>query len=469
MSHSDPTLSLCLIAKNESAMIRECLSSVASVVDQVIVVDTGSSDDTVAIAQSMGAEVHFFEWCDDFSAARNEALKHVRSDWVLVLDCDERLTSWAPEAIRAAIKTPKADAFVMPLRDSCDLAAHPDDVVRGGAALREAIWLLRLFRFTPDLTWEGRVHEHVNGWLERRKGRVGSLDAPIAHYGAVPTYRTERGNSDRNLSLLFEELSQDPTRWFARTYLVEELLERNDPRAFQHAEMLGQFLRLRLIPSVQQGRAQHGIVKALSAVGVALSRKARFAEVVQLMSLAQSAGIQHPNLDFLIGLARENQAHGDFDSDTQSLEQAKESYLRVLGGEEAVWLDALIGGIRSWNGLCRLSTVLMQLGHLEDALEGFELAGSQRNDAPTEIALGRCETLIRLRRFEEALSGLHPLMEADPQSADVAILVAEACEGLGDKAASDDFWRLAEQTVRLNLKGLHRLQRLNQQLASQAS
>ena len=97
------------------------------------------------------------------------------------------------------------------------------------------------------------------------------------------------------------------------------------------------------------------------------------------------------------------------------------------------------------------------------------MAGSQRNDEPTEIALGRCETLIRLRRFEEALSGLHPLMEADPQSADVAILVAEACDGLGDKAASDDFWRLAEQTVRLNLKGLHRLQRLNQQLASQAS
>ena len=72
MSHSDPTLSLCLIAKNESAMIRECLSSVASVVDQVIVVDTGSTDDTVAIAQSMGAEVHFFEWCDD--AAKNKQL-----------------------------------------------------------------------------------------------------------------------------------------------------------------------------------------------------------------------------------------------------------------------------------------------------------------------------------------------------------------------------------------------------------
>ncbi len=88
-----PRLTICLITKNEERFLDQCLKSIRSVAWQIIVVDTGSTDRTVAIARQHGAEVCSFEWVDDFSAARNAALEHARGDWVLVLDADEELAA----------------------------------------------------------------------------------------------------------------------------------------------------------------------------------------------------------------------------------------------------------------------------------------------------------------------------------------------------------------------------------------
>ena len=464
-----PTVALCLIARDEEAMIEGCLASARPAVDQLIVIDTGSHDRTAAMAAAAGAEVHHFAWTGDFSAARNEALRHVRCDWVLVLDCDERLSSQAPAAIHAGIQSSRAEAYVLPLTDSSDLDASADEVVSGSRALREPVWLLRLFRYSPDLRWEGRVHEHVNRWLSARGGRVAALDAPIAHYGAVPSYRDQRGNSERNLALLRQQVQEDPGHWFAQTYLLEELMVRGDLQLIPHAEALRDRLHGQLFPVLAQGRSQHGVVKALTAVGVAFLRLGRFDEVEELIAAAKSAGVDHPNVDYLEGVAHENRAHGDHGSDRQRLELAKASYLRVFGAKEQIWLDPLIGGIRSWNGLFRLSTVFLQLGHAEDALEGFELALQHDSPASPDAEIGRCEALIRLNRFEEAIIALKPLMRESPQSADLAILVAETLEGLGQGSAAAEFWGLARQMASVNLKGLHRLQRLNTKLSELAS
>ena len=83
------TLSLCMITKNEEQFLADCLNSVKNIVDEIILVDTGSSDKTVEIAKSFEAKIHFFEWCDDFAAARNESLKYATKEWILILDADE--------------------------------------------------------------------------------------------------------------------------------------------------------------------------------------------------------------------------------------------------------------------------------------------------------------------------------------------------------------------------------------------
>jgi len=78
-------ISLAMIVKNEEATLAHCLESVKPLVDEMVIVDTGSTDKTIEIAGSFGAKIYHFDWCDDFSAARNESLKHCTGDWVLIL------------------------------------------------------------------------------------------------------------------------------------------------------------------------------------------------------------------------------------------------------------------------------------------------------------------------------------------------------------------------------------------------
>jgi glycosyltransferase involved in cell wall biosynthesis len=85
-------VSLCLIAKNEEANLPACLPSVAGLVEEMIVVDTGSTDRTKEVAAQLGARVFDFTWVDSFAAARNESLRHATGDWILWLDGDELFT-----------------------------------------------------------------------------------------------------------------------------------------------------------------------------------------------------------------------------------------------------------------------------------------------------------------------------------------------------------------------------------------
>ena len=98
-------LTFCIIVKNEEKNLPRCLASVKNVVDEIVVLDTGSTDRTPEIAQEFGAKVHYFEWCNDFAAARNESLKYVTGDWVLVLDADEYLSPKIAPHIRQAIQS----------------------------------------------------------------------------------------------------------------------------------------------------------------------------------------------------------------------------------------------------------------------------------------------------------------------------------------------------------------------------
>ena len=82
-------ISTCLIVKNESENIGRCLDSIKNISDEIIVVDTGSTDDTVEIAKSFGARVYFYGWDNNFSNARNHALDKATGDWIIFLDADE--------------------------------------------------------------------------------------------------------------------------------------------------------------------------------------------------------------------------------------------------------------------------------------------------------------------------------------------------------------------------------------------
>ena len=104
-----------MIVKNEEHFLPNCLASVIGVVDEIVVLDTGSTDRTCEIAISAGARLEHFEWCDDFAAARNAAVSYATGDWVLVLDADEVLVKGAGGAMRAALNHPGIYCGMLPM------------------------------------------------------------------------------------------------------------------------------------------------------------------------------------------------------------------------------------------------------------------------------------------------------------------------------------------------------------------
>ncbi|TAF02174.1 MAG: glycosyltransferase [Nostocales cyanobacterium] len=142
-------LSLCMIVKNEEAALPRCLGSVQNVVDEIVVLDTGSTDKTPDIAQQFGAKVHYFQWCNDFSVARNEALKYVTGDWVLVLDADEIITPEIAPQLREAINID--DYLLINLvRQEVGATQSPYSLVS------------RLFRNHQDIRFERPYHALVD-------------------------------------------------------------------------------------------------------------------------------------------------------------------------------------------------------------------------------------------------------------------------------------------------------------------
>ncbi|AFY37497.1 glycosyl transferase family 2 [[Leptolyngbya] sp. PCC 7376] len=142
-------LSLCMIVKNEADILAECLRSVQDVVSEIVILDTGSTDDTVAIAESFGAVIGHYEWSNDFAAARNEALKLVTKEWVLVLDADEKLNEKAIEDIEKAITEPDTLAVNL-VRYEIGAAQSPYSLVS------------RLFRMHPAIKFERPYHAMID-------------------------------------------------------------------------------------------------------------------------------------------------------------------------------------------------------------------------------------------------------------------------------------------------------------------
>jgi tetratricopeptide (TPR) repeat protein len=169
-------LSLCMIVKNEQASLPQTLNSVKAIVDEMIVLDTGSTDRTVEVAKEHGAEVYHFQWCDDFAMARNEALKYVRGKWVLVLDADEVLTPEILPQIKEAIKNDRYLVINL-IRYEVGATQCPYSLVS------------RLFRNHPEVSFSRPYHAMVDDSVELLLRRepdwqvVSLASVAMRHYG----------------------------------------------------------------------------------------------------------------------------------------------------------------------------------------------------------------------------------------------------------------------------------------------
>jgi glycosyltransferase involved in cell wall biosynthesis len=197
-----------MIVKNEEEFLSDCLSSVKGAVDEIIVVDTGSSDRTIAIAKEHGAIVHHVPWENDFSKARNASLVQATGDWILVLDADERLADESIGPLRALVLEEPDHGYLLRIQN----LNGKEDVIEH--------YLLRLFPNHPDLKYKGMIHEQIQGPMDSKfyQGftRESSAQVTIIHSGYQQEILDKRNKHARNLDLIQLELavSESTYGWF---------------------------------------------------------------------------------------------------------------------------------------------------------------------------------------------------------------------------------------------------------------
>jgi len=183
-------LSLCMIVKNEEKHLARCLSSVKEVANEIVIVDTGSSDNTIEIAKSFNAKIFHFDWVDDFSAARNFAMSKCSGDWILYLDADEELN---PNCIEELIKYKSHK----PAGVYCTVKSL------GSSRTNESVMRYpRLFANIPGVEFVGKVHEQIIDSLKKNKIPLVESKIEIIHHGYAIDKVGLQKKKERNLDLL---------------------------------------------------------------------------------------------------------------------------------------------------------------------------------------------------------------------------------------------------------------------------
>ena len=195
-----PRVSATLIVRDEAAVLADCLRSLLTVADEIVVVDTGSRDASRQIAVAYGARVFDLPWQDDFAAARNHALDQATGDWALYIDADERVRGIDRSELHARLDDPELVACTVRFHPRTGFTAYPEH---------------RLFRRDDRIRFAGAIHEtmmpSINALVAAGAGRIGTSGLTIDHVG----YDGDQSHKlDRNEPLLRKQIAADPRRTY---------------------------------------------------------------------------------------------------------------------------------------------------------------------------------------------------------------------------------------------------------------
>ena len=233
----DRKISLCMIVKDEEKNLKRCLESVKDVVDEIIIIDTGSSDNTKSIARKYTPKVFSFDWNGSFADARNESLSYATGDWILIMDADEVLASGSRQTLLELANVPLSRPVAYQVK------------VRNAIAEGEGVehFVARLFPNNFEIKFRGSIHE----FLETDKNLLNVTTERIVldHYGYNKETIDDKDKINRNVDSLKKELEKDPDSPFylyhlGLTYRVAgkhkeaiETFEKWDKRVFEMKEL----------------------------------------------------------------------------------------------------------------------------------------------------------------------------------------------------------------------------------------
>jgi FkbM family methyltransferase len=202
-------LSLCMIVRDNARTIEACLASIRPWVDEMVVVDTGSKDNTPQIALGLGARVYHFPWCDSFSAARNASLHYARGNWIFWMDSDDTIDADNGRELRElTYRESKSPILGFGMQVHCP---GPGEDGHNDVTVVDHV---KLFRNRRDLRFEGRIHEQILPAIRRAAGEVELTRLFVTHSGYDHSPQGQKKKLDRDFHLLHLELEERPNHPF---------------------------------------------------------------------------------------------------------------------------------------------------------------------------------------------------------------------------------------------------------------
>jgi glycosyltransferase involved in cell wall biosynthesis len=422
-----PRITLCMIARNEERFLGDCLAHARAAFDEFVLVDTGSTDRTVAIAESFGAKVIHSPWNDDFAAPRTLGMQAATGDWILVLDADEFLQPGAAETLRELAEDPTA------------LGYHLHFVNLYGSGKTLGVMMVRFFRNLPGIEYRSVIHEQVTPSLQRIGGPLGltlrSADVLVEHHGYTDEVMDQRGKNERNERLFVKQLAAEPDDVYGH-YKYGDFLRRLPNRSRDARRLLERCLELILAgaPDLPMALPYAGEVAALCALEaerVGDRRRAR-----EVVDLALRRFLPTPNLHYIAASLALADGHAA---------EAILHYRRCLAYRGQVLVVPIQDGITSYVSLTGIAQAWAVRGDLTRAIRLVEKALAIQPDYEVaHLALSRF--CLQQGDPARALSVLTTYLASHPDSPGACQQTALILQRLGRTDAAK---RMGNHAVRV--------------------
>lgn len=391
-----PTISLCMIVRDEEQLLPQCLERVRPAVDEIIVVDTGSKDRTVEIARDFGARVLHHEWNDDFSEPRNVSLAAATGDWVLVLDADELVDEAAVPKLRLLAESEVAAGFHLRFVNvSENTASH-------------GITMPRFFRRFDSLRYVNAIHEQVIESLQVEASARGlsiyPSDLRVIHHGYEKAIVSERGKEERNLRIFEKQLERTPDDAYC-LYKFGDFLRSTGASSTRVIDMLERaYQALLSLPRSKLSTAPFAS-EVVALLGLELAKAERFDEADRIVRAGLQRFSPTPNAFYVAaGIAQHLGAHDD----------ALDWFHRLLDYDGRSLVVPVQEGITSYVARAGIAVSLAHKGHVERA---EQMLASLRATHPyweplwihsAAVALQREDPAAAIEMLATAISKLGP-------------------------------------------------------------
>jgi GT2 family glycosyltransferase/tetratricopeptide (TPR) repeat protein/2-polyprenyl-3-methyl-5-hydroxy-6-metoxy-1,4-benzoquinol methylase len=407
LQRSGVQLSLCLIARDNAGTLAAALESIKPWVDEMVVVDTGSKDDTPKIAERLGARVFHFPWCDDFSAARNESLKYARGEWIFWMDSDDTIDPDHGRKLRELISSADSSVMGYVIQVHCP-GAGPE----GGTDLT-VVDHVKLFRNLPALRFEGRIHEQILPAIRALGGQVAWTDLFVTHSGYDHSPEGQERKKQRDLHLLHLEHKERGEHTFTLFNLGMTYADIG-----QHEEAVD-YLRRSIAAAIPE---ESHLRKAYALLVHSLGKLNQPESAWEVCS----RGLELFAGDLELSFRRAILMHERGD-----LQGSAHAYLELLGNHRERHFTSVDRGISSFKARHNLAVVYSDMGDLVRAEEQWRMVTQEQPDY-RQGWRGLGETLLRQGKQQE-LSALIEHLHGEPRlCGEASLLLGQIAQAQGD-------------------------------------